>query len=133
MHLFNLPTGEPPSPPPPLGLVVAFSVPFLLFARQCRYYSLGTTFTLLSLYAFMSDWQRKFLPAALLCVSVGLLFHTNYLLFFSFVVPAFLAAYWLYPEKFILKRTLLVAIFIMIIIFPGFFLFKIDYWNQWVV
>jgi hypothetical protein len=106
--------------------LVAFSVPFLLFARQCRYYSLGTAFTLLSLYAFMSDWQKRTLPAVILCVSIGLLFHTNYLLFFSFVLPALIAAVWLYPEKLPWKRTLLVALFIIIIIFPGFFLFKIE-------
>ena len=61
------------------------SVIFLLFARQCRYYSLGALLTLTSLYAFKEDWQSKFWPALLLCLSIGLLFHTNYLLFCSYL------------------------------------------------
>ena len=75
------------------------SVPFLLYARQCRYYSLGAFLTLISLYAFKENWQSRFLPALLLCLSIGLLFYTNYLLFISFIVPAFLAAVWLYPRQ----------------------------------
>jgi len=101
------------------------SVVFLLFARQCRYYSLGALLTLTSLYAFKEDWQSKFWPALLLCLSIGLLFHTSSLLFFSYVVLAFPAAVWLYPEKFSLKKTLIIIIFIIIIIFPGLLLFKI--------
>ena len=81
------------------------SVPFLLFARQCRYYSLGALFTLMSLYAFKEDWQSRFRPALLLCLSIGFLFYTNYLLFFSFVMPALLAGIWLYPRRVSLKKN----------------------------
>ena len=80
------------------------SVPFLLFARQCRYYSLGALFTLMSLYDFKEDWQSRFRPALLLCLSIGFLFYTNYLLFFSFVMPALLVGIWLYPEEFSIKK-----------------------------
>ena len=65
------------------------SVPFLLYARQCRYYSLGAFFSLVSLYAFREKWQSKTFPALLLCLSLGLLFYANYLLFFSFAGAAF--------------------------------------------
>jgi 4-amino-4-deoxy-L-arabinose transferase-like glycosyltransferase len=102
------------------------SVPFLLYARQCRYYSLGALLTLISLYAFKEDWESKFFPALLLCLSTGLLFHTNYLLFFTFVVPALLAAIWLYPEKLPLKRTAIVIIGALLIILPGLLLFRIQ-------
>jgi hypothetical protein len=102
------------------------SVPFLLYARQCRYYSLGAFLALVSLDAFEEDWQSRFMPALLLCLSIGLLFYTNYLLVFSFVVPALLAAVWLYPEKLPLKKVLIIAIFTIIIIFPCLLLFKIQ-------
>jgi hypothetical protein len=102
------------------------SVPFLLYARQCRYYSLGALFTLISLYAFKEDWRSKFMPALLLCLSIGLLFYTNYLLFFSFVVPALLIAAWLYPRKFLLTRTTIIALVILIIILPGLLIFSIQ-------
>ena len=101
------------------------SVPFLLFARQCRYYSLGAFFTLLSLYAFKEDWQSRLRPALLLCLSIGFLFYTNYLLFFSYVMPVLLIGIWLYPEKFTLKRTILITLIILIIIAPGLLLFHI--------
>lgn len=102
------------------------SVPFLLYARQCRYYSLGAFLTLMSLYAFEEKWQKKFMPALLLCLSVGLLFYTNYLLFFSYLIPALLAAVWLYPQKLPLKRTAIIILISFIIILPGLFLFKIQ-------
>ena len=86
------------------------SVPFLLFARQCRYYSLGALLTLLSLYAFKEDWQSRFRPALLLCLSIALLFYTNYLLFFSFVMPLLLVGIWFYPREIPLKRTIVIAI-----------------------
>ena len=102
------------------------SVPFLLFARQCRYYSLGALFTLMSLYAFKEDWQSRFMPALLLCLSIGFLFYTNYLLFFSFVMPAFLVGIWLYPQEFPLKRTTIITLATLIIIVPGLLLFRIQ-------
>lgn len=101
------------------------SVPFLLYARQCRYYSLGALFTVLSLYAFKEDWQKRIIPALLLCLSIGLLFYTNYLLFFSYVMPALLVGIWLYPQEFPLKRTIIITIATLIIIVPGLLLFRI--------
>jgi len=106
------------------------SVPFLLYARQCRYYSLGALFTLISLYNFEEDWQSKFSPALLLCLSIGFLFYTNYLLFFSYVMPAFLIGIWLYPREFPLKRTAIIALSTLIIIVPGLLLFRIQEQSQ---
>ena len=106
------------------------SVPFLLFARQCRYYSLGALFTLMSLYAFKEDWQSRFRPALLLCLSIGFLFYTNYLLFFSYVMPALLVGIWLYPQEFPLKRTTIIALATLIIIVPGLLLFRIQEQSQ---
>jgi 4-amino-4-deoxy-L-arabinose transferase-like glycosyltransferase len=108
------------------ALLLVCSVPFLMFCRQCRYYSLGALLTLLSLYAFTKDWQTKYGPALLLCLSVGMLFYTNYLLFISFIMPTFLAAIWLYNDKLQLRRTLEISIATLLIILPGFFLFKIQ-------
>lgn len=112
------------------ALLLTTSVVFLLFARQARYYSLGAFLTLLSLEAFIEDWQTRLWPALLLCLSIGLLFYTNYLLFISFLAPALLAAIWLYPDKIPLKRTLKVIIAIVFIILPGLFLFRIQEQSQ---
>jgi 4-amino-4-deoxy-L-arabinose transferase-like glycosyltransferase len=102
------------------------SVPYLLFARQCRYYSFGALFALMSLYAFREDWQSRFRPALLLCLSIGFLFYTNYLLFYSFIIPALLAGIWLYPREFPLKRTSIIILATLIIITPGLLIFRIQ-------
>jgi 4-amino-4-deoxy-L-arabinose transferase-like glycosyltransferase len=102
------------------------SVPFLLYARQCRYYSLGAFLALTSLYAFEEDWQSKTGPALLLCLSLGLLFYTNYLLFLSFAGAALLAAVLLYYAKMPWLRSLKLIIGTGIIILPGLWLFRIE-------
>lgn len=106
------------------------SVPFLLFSRQCRYYSLGALFTVMSLYNFKEDWQSRLSPALLLCLSIGFLFYTNYLLFFSYVMPLLLVGIWLYPREIPVKRTLIIILATLIIILPGLLLFRIQAQSQ---
>jgi len=108
------------------ALLLTGSVPFLMFCRQCRYYSLGALLTLLSLYAFMEDWQTRYGPALLLCLAVGILFHTNYLLFFSFTIPGLLAAIWIYYDRLRLRRTLELCIATILIVVSGLFLYRIQ-------
>ena len=108
------------------ALLLATSVVFLLYARQCRYYSLGTCLVLLSLYAFRADWQTRTGPALLLSCSLGLLFYANYLLFLSFAGPALLAAVWLYHSEMPLTRTLKVIAGTCLMILPGLLLFRIQ-------
>jgi 4-amino-4-deoxy-L-arabinose transferase-like glycosyltransferase len=105
--------------------LLACSVVFLLYSRQCRYYSLGAFLTLTTLYAFRENWQSKTFPALLLCLSLGLLFYSNYLLFFSFTGAAFLAAVLLYYSEMPLARSLKLALAVGIIILPGLFFFRI--------
>jgi hypothetical protein len=105
--------------------LLACSVPFLLYARQCRYYSLGAFLTLTSLYALREDWQSKTWPAVLLCLSLGLLFYANYLLFLSFAGATFLAALLLSSSEMPPARTIKLIIAIGIIILPGLFFFHI--------
>jgi len=106
--------------------LLTVSVPFLLYARQCRYYSLGALLALTSIYAFREDWQAKTGPALLLGLALGLLFYTNYLLFLSFTGAAFLAAVLLYRAKMPWTRSLTLIIGTGIIILPGLFLFHIQ-------
>ncbi len=108
------------------AVLLATSVVFLLYARQCRYYSLGTCLVLFTLYAFRDDWQTRTGPALLLCFSLGLLFYANYLLFLSFAGPALLAAVLLYHSEMPLTRTIKVIAGTCLIIFPGLFLFRIQ-------
>ena len=107
------------------------SVPFLLYARQCRYYSLGAFLSLVSLYAFREKWQSKTFPALLLCLSLGLLFYANYLLFFSFAGAVLLAAGLLYRAEMPLARSLTLIIAVGIVILPGLFFFASTNRRRW--
>jgi hypothetical protein len=100
-------------------------VPFLLYARQCRYYSLGAFLALTSIYALREDWQSKTVPALLLGIAMGLLFYANYLLFFSFAGAVLLATILLYYRDLPLARSLTLILAVLIIIAPGLFFFRI--------
>ena len=105
------------------ALLMASSVFFLLFSRQCRYYSLGAFLALLSVYAFRENWQKQIKPAILLVVSLGLLFHTNYLLFFSYGGAFLLAALVVYRRDLPFFRTLTLILCLILLLLPllGFY------------
>jgi len=104
--------------------LLAFSVPFLLFARQCRYYSLGAFLVLVSLYAFRQKWQSRWGPALLLAGSLGLLFYTNYLIFFTYTGPFLLAAVIFYRRELPLTRSLVLLFSIGVMLIPGLAIFR---------
>jgi len=106
--------------------LLALSVPFLLFSRQCRYYGLGALLVCLNLYAFRSDWRSRFTPAALLVGSLALLFYTNYLLFFSYSGALLLAALLVYRRELHPSRTWKVALCTILAVLPGTALFRLQ-------
>jgi 4-amino-4-deoxy-L-arabinose transferase-like glycosyltransferase len=61
------------------GLLLLTSVPFLILARQCRWYSFAAFFALLALHAYQGVIARTRHSGALLVVALVLLFHTHYL------------------------------------------------------
>lgn len=106
------------------ALFLALSVPFLLFGRQNRYYTLGAILTILSLEAFIprraSSWAN-----VLAGVSMGLMFHANYLLLFSFG-PAIVVAKCLVERQLPrFKDLLIMGVCAMVIIVPGFMMYGI--------
>jgi hypothetical protein len=106
--------------------LLAFSVPFLMYSRQCRYYSLATFLVLMGLYAFRMDWQKRWGPALLLLGSFGLLFHANYLLFFTYGAAFLFAAVIFYPRELPWKRTLLLAGGVVLVALQGMVFFQIQ-------
>lgn len=108
------------------ALLLATSVIFLLYSRQCRYYSMATFLTLINLYAFMEDWQRKTLPALLLVISASLMFYTNYLLFLSYFGPFIIAAFLLYYQEIPIIRTMKIVLAVSLTMIPGLFLFRLE-------
>jgi 4-amino-4-deoxy-L-arabinose transferase-like glycosyltransferase len=60
------------------GLLLLTSVPFLVLARQCRYYSLAAFFSILALYAYLRVLDRSRLAPWIFVASAALLFQAHY-------------------------------------------------------
>jgi len=105
--------------------LLALSVPFLLYARQGRYYSTGGLIVLLVLWAFLGDWKRKLGLTAVIGLALGLLFHANYLLLFSLAPPLLVAALLLYRQSVTWRRVGLVIVFACLLVVPGIFLYQL--------
>jgi hypothetical protein len=98
--------------------------PFLLYARQGRYYAAGGLIVLLILWGFLGDWKRRLPPLLAIGLGLGLLFHANYLLLLSLSPPLLLAAVLLYRKDVSAKRVALAILISCLLIVPGIFLYR---------
>ena len=71
--------------------LVATSVPFLLFARQCRYFGLVMFFSLAAAACVLDPRAKRWSVRAAGAVAIALLFHSNYLSALAFVAGLGLA------------------------------------------
>ncbi len=94
----------------------AFSVPFLILSRQCRYYSMAAFFSLLGLYAYARlDRPGRGAPLLLFSAAV-LLFHTHYV--YSATLLSALLLHALLCERPRLVRTLRVSAAVVLVDLP---------------
>ncbi|GAB6037063.1 hypothetical protein JCM15519_16220 [Fundidesulfovibrio butyratiphilus] len=105
------------------ALLTAY-VPFLLFARQGRYYSAGGLLLLVVLWGFLGDWQKRNGPMLAIALGLGALFHANYLLFISLVPPFLFASLALYPESRNFKRVAVITGITSAMVIPGMILYR---------
>ncbi|MFZ5426631.1 MAG: ArnT family glycosyltransferase [Thermodesulfobacteriota bacterium] len=105
--------------------LLACSVPFLLFARQGRYYSAGGLILLAILWGFLGDWKRRWPPLAAIGLGMGLLFHANYLLLLSLAPPLLAAALLLYRDRMSFPRTAMAVAMASALVVPGIFLYRL--------
>lgn len=68
------------------------NVPFLVLARQCRYYAPNMFFALLALYGYWNLTQRRKYSTATFIVSAVLLFHTHYVHYAALIAAVFIHA-----------------------------------------
>ena len=106
--------------------LLACSVPFLLYARQCRYYSLGAFLTLVSLYAFREKWQSKTFPASPSVSLFGTVVLCELSPFLQFCRRRFIGGGLLYYAEMPLARSLTLILAVVVIILPGLFFFRIN-------
>jgi len=107
------------------AFLLTVSVPFLLFARQGRYYAYGGALMLATLFCFRGRWRESFLSLLVLVLSLGLLFHANYLLFISYAPCLLLGAFLLYRGELPASRIVLVAILTSVLVVPGFYMYRL--------
>ena len=106
------------------ALFLICSVPFLLYIRQCRYYSLVMFTTLWALYAVGEITQEKKRGMLVLIGALFFLFHANYIAWFG--VWGSILAFALLPKQVPkIRKDILWALFTTFLInAPWFFLFK---------
>ena len=92
---------------------LVFSVPYLLLARQCRFYSLAAFFSLLSLYAYLLIIEEKRYASTTFFISTALLFHTHYFYFGALILTCLAHAMVFHKSK---VRKLL-RLFALLILF----------------
>lgn len=105
--------------------LLAVNVPFLLFARQGRYYSAGGLILLAILWGFLGDWKRRWPPLLAIGLGMGVLFHANYLLLLSLAPPLLAASILLYRERMTFGRTALAVAAACTLVVPGIFLYRL--------
>lgn len=72
------------------AVLLLFCVPFILLARQCRYYALSVLFTLLTLDSYLWLRSDKSWAMPYFVLSAVLLYHSHYPAFFSVLAALFL-------------------------------------------
>jgi len=104
---------------------LTLSIPFLLYVRQCRYYSIAILGSIWVLYFFFEMLQHKKRAVFGLFLAMTVLFHSNYLIFagmtFS-LITSFLIFYFNFKT---LLRGLWSFVLIFFINMPWFIFFNI--------
>lgn len=112
-----------------IGLISAallvFSVPFLLFTRQCRYYSIMIFATLLTIYYFFSLIRKQKYAVIGFVISTTILFHSNYSSFFSTIICLFIGLLICYANLENFRKVGIACALTLAINFPFMIFFQI--------
>jgi hypothetical protein len=103
---------------------LATSVPFLLYARQARYYAIAIFAFVWAIYFLLALVEERKWAATGLVVSMTALFHSNYLTFFAAAV-ALSAGFLLYYDRRVLRKGLIAALWIAVLNAPWFVYFVV--------
>jgi hypothetical protein len=107
------------------ALLLTLHAPFLIYARQGRYYSAGGLILILIFWGFLGDFKRRLGPVLAMGAGMGLMFHANYLLLISLAPPLLLAAILLYRDRLSISRVALVILTASALVVPGIFLYRL--------
>jgi 4-amino-4-deoxy-L-arabinose transferase-like glycosyltransferase len=85
---------------------LSINVPYLILARQCRYYAPNMFFALLALYGYWNMTQRRKYATATFTISAILLFHTHYVHYAALIATVIIHALIFHRDR---LKTLLIA------------------------
>lgn len=105
-------------------LLLVCCVPFLLYARQCRYYSLVIFSSLWAIQSLLGIEENKRRSGWSLFGALFLLFHANYISWFSLILALLTYVLLLKSPPHAKKCVFQVVILNVLINLPWFFLFK---------
>jgi len=103
-------------------ILLTFSFSFLLYCRNCRYYSLTIFFGLLLFYSFIKLRCGSMKYPILFTISGILLFYSNYVIFFCFYFSMALAYLLVERDWGKLKVLIICSVFIMFLTLPWYLL-----------
>lgn len=104
---------------------LAFSVPFLLYVRQCRYYSLAVLATIAGFHLLFGLVERRKGAAVGLVVALSVLFHSNYLPFVALLAGWAVCLPVFYPRREVLLRVAVAVSAALALNAPWFVFFRI--------
>jgi len=107
-------------------LLLVTSVPFLLYVRQCRYYSfviLGTLWAVDSLIYFKEKHSNRW-PSISLFSALFIMFHANYIAWFGMLFSILAYAFFPSIPKTARKLILMTGALAFLVNLPWFLLFK---------
>lgn len=100
--------------------ILVFSVPFILFERQCRYFPLLSLLAVVMNFLVLAMVQKRNYPIVLFPLVSLLFFHTNHFNYIWFAAVLFLAGFFCFPQKDFRIRLIMAHIITGIIILPSF-------------
>jgi len=106
-------------------LLISFSVPFILHARQCRYYSLGILLMVLSLYLYLDYLEKKKFSELKLLIILFLLINTSISYFLSAITAIIAHLYFSDRRSFLSKRNIIFFLAALSYSAPILYLFKL--------
>jgi len=84
---------------------LVFSVPFLLYVRQCRYYSPAIFGAIWSLYFLFGLIEGRRRAAIGFVAAATVVFHSNYVIFVDSLIALTLCLPWFFPRRAVLLRV----------------------------
>ena len=108
------------------ALLLSLSIPFIMFARQGRYYAVGALAAVLILYFYEDRFRDNYKWPTLLALAAVVLFYANFILFISYLAGLGLGALVLYRRETPWRKVFWSACLCGVLLIPGVLVSRMD-------